>query len=257
VTAFVGLDLAWTPHHESGVCVMEGDARGVQLVALHTEIADPATFAALCCRGDDVVVAVDAPLVVRPGRRAERELAAVFGRAKASAYTASMEFLTKMNGLAGPSLAGLLAASGFEIAPSRLAAQAPGRYVLEVFPHPAHVELFGLGERLAYKKGRLAARRAAFLQYQLHLQGLLAREVPAVLDDTRAQDMLAPAVLEAPARELKRIEDQLDALTCAVVAYHCWKHGSDGFRVFGDEATGAIVVPRVVAATSFPAPTSP
>jgi predicted RNase H-like nuclease len=258
VTVFVGLDLAWTPHHESGVCVLAHDSGDVRLVTLGTETATPERFADLCCEGgEDVVVAVDAPLLVSPGRRAERELAVVFGRAKASAYTATIEFLTKMNGLAGPALARLLAERGFETAPSRVAAGAGGRYLLEVFPHPAHVELFALEERLAYKKGRVASRRIAFAAYQAHLGSLLGAELPALLDDERVLDLLSPEALILGGRALKRVEDQLDALTCAFVAYHCWKHGAAGFRVFGDETTGAIVVPRRLPVTSSLAPSSP
>jgi predicted RNase H-like nuclease len=257
VTVFVGLDLAWTPHHESGVCVLDGDSGPIRLSALHTETGTPERFAGVCCDGGaDVVAAVDAPLIVEAGRRAERELAAVFGRAKAGAYTASREFLTGMNGLAGPLLAESLASQGFEVAPSKLAVGAAGRYVLEVFPHPAHVELFSLAERLPYKKGRVASRRAAFEAYQGHLRALLAAELPAVLADSRVDWLLSQGALAAGGRELKRVEDQLDALTCAFVAYHCWRYGTEGFRVFGDEATGAIVVPRRMTTSSL-APSSP
>lgn len=257
MTVFVGLDLAWTPHHESGLCVIEGDASHARLLALEARTGTPEEFAELCCAsGSDVVAAVDAPLIVEPGRRAERELATVFGRARASAYTANMAFLTKMNGLAGPNLSRLLVGRGFQACPSRCTARASGRFLFEVFPHPAHVELFALEERLPYKKGRLQARRTAFAAYQGHLRTLLAVEMPEVLADARVAALLSPASLLAAGRALKSVEDQLDALTCAIVAHHCWRHGPEGFRVFGDEATGTIVVPRRMA-TSFLAPSYP
>ena len=55
--------------------------------------------------------------------------------------------------------------------------------------------------------------------------------------------------LDAPLVEgkaLKNLKDRLDALTCAYIAYHCWRNGEAGFGVFGCSAQGCIVVPRWV-----------
>ena len=242
---FIGLDLAWTPHHETGVCVVEGDERALRLRQLDCRVDTPEGFARLCEAADNVVAAIDAPLVVDRKRRAERELGAVFGRSKAGAFSANLPFLAGMNGLAGPELAFRLAGRGFALDPSRLARQAPGRFAIEVFPHPAHVILFGLAERIAYKKGLLAARRKGLRCYQQHLAALLEREMPGLLVAPEVSCVLA-AALAVPGRELKRIEDQLDAVTCVYMAYHCWKHGPDGFRVFGSDQHGTIVTPVLV-----------
>ncbi len=249
MTVFIGLDLAWTPHHESGICVIDGMGVAARLVILAAEVHTPGWFAALCeGAGADVVAAIDAPLIVESGRTAERELATVFGKAKASAYTATVEFLSRMNGMAGPNLALLLNKHGFEFRPSALGERGPGRFALEVFPHPAHVELFSLSERLRYKKGRVAARRVALLEYQGHLRELLSRELPGVARDARVKEMLSPSAVTVRGKALKRFEDQLDAITCAYVAHHCWMFGPKGFRVFGAEASGTIVVPRRIPA---------
>ncbi len=243
MTTFIGLDLAWTPHHETGICVIEGHGHAARLVVLEARIGTVEWFAQLCCSfGEDVVVAIDAPLIVGPGRRAERELAAVFGAAKASAYTASPAFLARMNGMAGPDLAALLRTRGFQVVPSALIPRAGGRVAVEVFPHPAHVELFGLAERIPYKKGRIAERRAAFALYQDYLRALIAREIPGLLDDTRLLDVLSRVAAARKGKALKAVEDQLDAVTCAYVAHHCWL-APGSFRVFGDDGNGAIVVP--------------
>ena len=247
MVTFVGLDLAWTAHRETGVCVLEDTDHGVVLQTLHCSISSPESFATMCeSFGDDVVVAVDAPLVVEPERRAEAELGKVYGKYHAGAYSANMPFLENMKGLAGPHLAGQLSAKGFELDPARLTPQARGRFALEVFPHPAHVELFELPMALKYKKGRVACRRIALAQYQAHLGALLARELPLVLVQPLVSEVLGAEALVAKGRALKNLEDRLDALTCAYVAYHCWKHGQAGFRVFGSSAHGCIVVPRWV-----------
>ena len=247
MTAFIGLDLAWTPHHETGVCVLEETNGGVVLRKLCCRISTPEGFATMCeSFGDDVVVAIDAPLVVQPERRAEAELGRKYAKYHAGAFLANMPFLTKMNGLAGPLLAGELQAKGFQLDPGRLTPNAPGRFALEVFPHPAHVSLFLIPMALKYKKGRVACRRIALAHYQAHLTSLLSRELPLVLAALEVQEVLALCAVEAKGKALKNLEDRLDALTCAYIAYHCWRHGRPGFEVFGCSDHGCIVVPRLV-----------
>jgi len=259
---FIGLDLAWTPHHETGVCVLEGNERSVSLVQLDCRIDTPGGFARFCNDfGGDVVAAIDAPLLVGPERTADRELGAVFGRYKAGAYSANIAFLEGMNGLAGPELAQSLKASGFVLEPSGLTRRARGRFALEVFPHPAHVVLFGLAERIAYKKGRLARRRDGLRLYQRYLGVLLESEMPEVSATPEIMALLAADSVAVPGRQLKRLEDMLDAVTCAYVAYHCWNLGPERFRIFGCDEHGAIVTPWPLrparTTTSAPAPTSP
>ena len=249
MTVFIGLDLAWTPHRETGVCVLEGGADGVTLRALHCSISSPQDFAKLCeSFGGDVVVAVDAPLVVTDERRAEAELGKEYGGRHAGAYSANMPFLEKMNGLAGPDLAVSLKGRDFDLNSERLGAGSPGRFALEVFPHPAHVELFNIPMALKYKKGPVACRRRALREYQGMLGTLLAAELPLVGSSLPVEAILRPDAVEAKGRALKNLEDRLDALTCAYVAYHCWRHGPAGFKVFGCADHGCIVVPRAVPA---------
>lgn len=241
----MGLDLAWTPHRETGVCVLEEAEGVVNLRELHCDIKSPEEFATLCeSFGEDVVVAVDAPLVVKPERRAEAELAKVYGAKHAGAYSANLPFLCKMNGLAGPHLAKELCERRFELDPAKLSSKARGRFALEVFPHPAHVEMFGLAMALKYKKGRVACRKTALSQYQVHLAELLSRELPLVLKAPLVREMLHAEALVAKGKALKNLEDRLDAVTCAYIAYHCWRHGQARFHVFGCSDHGCIVVPQ-------------
>jgi predicted RNase H-like nuclease len=137
--------------------------------------------------------------------------------------------------------------AGFDLEPEHLVSGAPGRFALEVFPHPAHVALFGLTMALKYKKGALELRRPVFRDYQGHLGALLSAELPAVAADPVVQTVLDPAETLVAGRALKNLEDRLDALTCAYVAYHCWRHGPNGFQVFGSGEHGCIVVPRAMA----------
>ncbi len=239
----IGLDLAWTPGRNTGICIARFADKGVgELLELSARCDTPSGFADLAAAfAGDVIVAVDAPLIVGPDRLADRALARRDGRAKASPYQANLRFLQRMNGMAGPDLAGELVARGFKHC-------LPGggesvRCFVEVFPHAAHVSLFELGERILYKKGTLAVRREGMRKYQGLLRTLLADYWPWAIEDQAVQHALSPLALECPGRTLKAIEDQLDALTCAFTAWHVATLGLAGCDVYGDEATGMIVVP--------------
>jgi predicted RNase H-like nuclease len=84
----------------------------------------------------------------------------------------------------------------------------PGRgqgwWAVEVFPAPALVELGRLGRALPYRKGPPEARRAG----------------------------------------LKAVEDLADAHVRAYVGLWWWSHGRAATLVAGDDASGAILVPR-------------
>jgi predicted RNase H-like nuclease len=246
VTAFLGLDLAWTAHRESGVCVLRERGGEVTIERLDAAVVGTEELAALVCSlGDDVVAAIDAPLMLTDERRAERELGRVYGARKAGAYLATRPFLEKMSGLAGPNLAVALALAGGNFDPARFWASRRGRHVFEVYPHAAHVSLFALDERIPYKKGTIVRRRSGLQLLQGHLGALLARDLPVVARHPLARaaiDPALPSVLRG--RALKHLEDQLDGLTCAYTAYHLWRHGEAGTEQYGGWEDGSIVVPR-------------
>lgn len=242
MTALVGLDLAWTAYRPSGICIVEADPQHARVIALRSEVVSPASLAQeLAAMGLSVVAAIDAPLIIHHGRYAERALGRVFGRFHAGAYTASEEFLRDMNGLAGPRLAEELRSRGFVLDPHLITAGGGGRFAFEMYPHAAHVVLFGLDHILRYKKGRVARRREELRVYQ----GLLAAEAARQRLDggEHLARVFAPSATEARGRGLKALEDELDALTCALVALRAWRLGPPGFVVFGCTAHGYILTP--------------
>lgn len=257
MAVFLGLDLAWTPHHESGICAFD---EGGRVLALETRVATPEQLAdSACSFGDDVVVAVDAPLIVTPLRSAEREVARAFSRFRASPHQVNLGLLRSTNRMAGPNLYRCLAERGFQCEPTLVRPRTTGWHVMEVYPHAAHVRLFELPERLTYKRknGRTVDFvRVHMRRYQDFLRFLIADELPALVAEPAIQSLLAPGSVHRRGRSLKQLEDMLDALTCAWVARHAWLHGTEGIEVFGDEH-GHVVVPRGRAATSALGPTSP
>ncbi len=197
--------------------------------------------------GCSAVVAVDAPLRVRNesgGRACEFELGRDWRRYHAGPYYANRKNLATDGSVRGELLvAALQDQYGFvEAAP--IVAQPGGRFVCEVFPHPAHVSLFGLDRILKYKVKRTRnyeAYWAEYARYQALLAGLCEADPPL---------RGAEAILNRPAtglrgRRLKELEDTLDAITCAYIAAYLWRHGPGGACVYGTVEDGHIVVPRL------------
>lgn len=114
MTALVGLDLAWSGRKPSGYCVLRVDAAGqVRLEAVGDTTMPPrAALKWLDSLGPDIVAAIDAPLIVGDGRRAEAEMARAYRGTGLYAYSARSEFLTRHGITAGPELGTLLHAGG-------------------------------------------------------------------------------------------------------------------------------------------------
>jgi predicted RNase H-like nuclease len=246
-----GIDLAWTETHETGVCLVEMNGAGCHVVELSARVVTPGGLAAkLAGLGDVVFVAIDAPLIVTPERRAEHELGKAFGAYKASAHSANLELLIKTERMAGPMLADELAASGFSLDPTDILPSSAGWHAIEVYPHAAHVRLFDLTEHIPYKQKAhrpVGCRRKQFGVYQGLLAGLLGRDLPGLLESAELRGRLAPAATLARGAALKRLEDELDAITCMYVAFHAWRLGSAGLDVYGSVRDGYIAVPRAAA----------
>ena len=234
MTIVVGVDLAWSPRNTSGVVVVR-DGR----VERSATVVDDDAIAALVPATGPVVVAVDAPVVVpnETGRRpCDAEISRCFARFHAGAYPANRS----IPWLAEPRAAGLAERLDLSLDP------AASRAMVEVYPHPATIVLFGLDRVLPYKarRGRgLEDRRSAMQRFQRHLEGLV--DLPHGLDvaaGPRWAELVA-AVDAAPTRAaLGRVEDELDAHVCAQVGV-LLRADPALVDVVGDPADGAILVP--------------
>ena len=82
MTAFVGLDLAWTPGRPSGICVLSSGGDVVRMEHVGRVVMTPTALARqVATLGSTIYAAIDAPLVVSPDRRAEALLARRYGAA--------------------------------------------------------------------------------------------------------------------------------------------------------------------------------
>lgn len=238
---FLGIDLGWSSG-ASGICCLGWQNGQLELLDLN-RLASLSDLLDWVDRwvpaGHPGMVAVDAPTVIpnETGMRLCDRLAHKhFGRYHAGCYPANLSrpFASRTLGF------GLsLETKGFNHAPT-IISQQPGRYQIEVFPHPAMVHLFELERILKYKKGSLAERRPELARLRQYICDRLPYLEPA-LDTTRGNVPL-PAIPEGGAA-LKAVEDQLDSLICAYVAAHWWYWGDRKNLVLGDRLQGYIVVP--------------
>ena len=246
---FIGLDLAWTTKNESGICWLEGDSReNLRCSQVGAAVRDTESLADEVAAVDGpVVVTIDAPLLYTPERWVEPEIGRRFGRYKASAH--SSHAAVNKGYTAGIDLGNALEARGFTCDPAGLlSGDRLGRSAVEVYPHTIHVRLFELDERLPYKPrgGRSADfRRNVMQQYQEHLRALIKDEAPSVLESPDVQAFLAPETAQsAKGKSLKRLDDTLDGLTCALAAWLIWKE-PERWEMIGD-LNGYIVAPRAI-----------
>ena len=249
---FIGLDLAWGQKNTSGGVVLRCDeTNSASAVDVQEALGDDAAILQWLDQWDQVgqgmVVGIDAPLLVpnETGRRfAEAEVGRRFARFQAGAHPANRQLFQGY--VRGEDLVAHLARREIAHNPYLDAAQTPGvRQVMEVFPHPAHIVLFGLARTLKYKAkpGRDYPSRWAAMNEYTRLLRSLASETPAL---GLPYGWPPPDVTGVRGTALKRLEDGLDALTCAYIVFWYWCHGPEGAEVIGDMTGGYIVVPRRV-----------
>lgn len=241
MTAYVGVDLAWGERARTGLAVLDaaGVLRGSCSVRSDDEIA--AFVAEHCSAG--VVAGVDAPLVVPndTGRRGcEALVGAVFGRYGAGAYPANRgmpAFFPQ------PRAARLAARFGWDMDPTVTPSGARG-VCIEVYPHPAMVSLFDLDYVIPYKakKGRdVAFRRVAFERLLDHVERCWGEGL-GLATSPRWSHLRSVVRDAARPVELDVVEDELDAVVCAQIAW-LWGTARHRLTVHGDYDGGYIVTP--------------
>ncbi|MEN3341672.1 MAG: hypothetical protein V7644_1076 [Actinomycetota bacterium] len=261
---FIGVDLAWARRAGSGLCLVEdGEVRASGRVGGDAELLD---WLQPLVAGD-VLVAIDAPLIVRKptGRRpAEEAISRCFGAYHAGAHSSNMGLPSFWGGVRGQWLAQALGLDVDPVFPSGV----PVRRAIEVYPHTAIVALLGLTSTLKYKAkpGRsLASRSLALAELLRHLESLRQADPPLdVAAAARWRELGETVRSPGSGAELARAEDEIDAYVCASIALYYWRHGSARCRVAGDLEQGYIITPVTpelgacadrVAAEACPPPT--
>ena len=238
---FIGIDFGWTSG-ASGLCCLELQNGSLQLLDLTTILEVEAILAWIDAWVDadaPGLIAIDAPTIINNPtgmRLADRLTHKYFGRYHAGCYPANLnsKFCDRTVGL---SLS--LQARNFNHAP-KILPQQPGRYQIEVFPHPATINLFGLRRILKYKKGKIAERQAELNKLRDYINEILPQLEPAL---ALASTTIPQVLGQKTGKDLKDIEDRLDSLLCAYIAAHWWYWGTAKNLVLGNLEQGFIVIP--------------
>ena len=241
---FIGVDLGWTSG-ASGVCCLVGKDK-LKILKIDTVLKLDSILDRLdnwVSPAAPALIAVDAPTIInnQTGMRlADKLTHKHFGRYHAGCYPANLNlaFSDRTVGFGNS-----LTARNFQHAP-KIKAKQLGRYQIEVFPHPATINLFGLNKILKYKKGKIAERQAELNKLRDYIINILPNLEPAL--DTASLDLIPVIPKKITGKELKAIEDKLDSLICAYVAAHWWYWGEARNIVLGDIENGYIVIPLLL-----------
>lgn len=284
---YIGLDLAWGTKNTTAAVALRGvdaggdPARGAELLACEDALTDDDSIIAFvrawggdAQSGEGVLVGIDAPLLVpnQTGRRpCEAVLSRCMARVQAGPHPANRNLVATGPGqtVRGETLAARLAGELHIAHTPYLDTLGPSpRACFEVFPHPAHIALFGLDKTLKYKlkpNRTLAMRASEFRRYVTFLRALETADPPLSLPAPASNWINGDIATLRPAAALKRYEDALDALTCAYVALYRHRWGDARCPVVGDLKSGYIVTPATdtmaacfrAAATASAPPDSP
>ena len=240
---FIGVDFGWTSG-ASGLCclVLQGNKLAILDITTVLKVDDILAWIDFWVSPQaSGLIAVDAPTIInnQTGMRlADKLTHKYFGRYHAGCYPANLNlgFSDRTIGFS-QSLIG----KNFHHAPT-ITPQKLGRYQIEVFPHPATINLFGLDKILKYKKGKIAERQLELNKLWSYITQVLPQLEPALDLSTITKIPAVPN--KSTGKELKTIEDKLDSLLCAYIAAYWWYWGEAKNMVLGDLDNGYIIIPQ-------------
>ena len=206
------------------------------------------TTASVLCGCPVALPAIDMPLARTPivGRRiSDDAVSRAYGERKCGTHSPS----PLRPGRISDDLRESFERAGYPLRTNTIAS--PG--VIEVYPHPALVELSGARQRLPYKAGRVRSYwpKATSLERRVRLYRQWS-EIVALLESQIAGVAAALPQLElnASGLEVKSYEDALDAIVCTWVAACCLQGQA---TPYGDENSAIwIPSPRVTAPQRSP-----
>ena len=237
----VGVDPAWKPEaNGSAIAVGRLHDATLEVEQLHGAVFGLSRVAATILAADPDGVAIDGPLIIEneTGRRAcEQALSKVYAAKHAGCHTCNNALYPDA---AVVGLSRQLRGAGYR----HLGVAPADRFQIEVYPHPALIEIFGLPRRLLYKKGNVDSKRGgqialASLLRRLEASSVLVLKVPDALE----AHLHAQTISQLKGKALKANEDALDSLICL---YVCGLYAiGTSMRVFGDAIDGYVVVPTI------------
>ncbi len=157
-------------------------------------------------------IAIDAPLIIRNEvgqRNCETAVSRIYGSKHAGCHTSNLKLYPNS---ASVKLSETLDSSGFKHLSNE-------KWQIECYPHPTILEVFDLEERLKYKKGRVAEKKAGQIILAELIRKLSDHKELALLISKEFSQYLDPTHIESlKGQELKNNEDVLDSMICLYTA---------------------------------------
>lgn len=237
----VGLDLAWRSEINTMAAAF-GDLNGscFQLTKICPALSDLGEVKSVIQSEDKLFgIAVDAPLIInnKSGQReCERLVGKDYGRRGASCHSSNLDLYPNP---AGVELSRYLKERGYE----HLQNAAKGKFQIECYPHPAIIEMFGLPERLAYKKGKVSDKKQGQIQLSRYIKALeKSRVISLIVSEEWHKFLEQEYIRSLTGKDLKVNEDVLDSIICV---YICALFAtSSAYTTYGSIADGYIYVPK-------------
>ena len=231
-----GFDMAWRPENNNSALAV-GELVGTELNVLFCRVATQSVEAWVADIVSSAIegIAIDAPLIInnQEGQRGcEAQLNQVFRGANAGCHPSN---LTLYPNAASVRAAEMLRLHGFEHLGKK-------HFMLECYPHPSMVELFGWRERLLYKRGSVAERKQGQAQLAQAILSLQTADVSLVIEDPLLECLQTDYISNLRGAAVKTNEDLLDSLVCLYIAA-LYQTGQAAY-VFGDVESGYVWVPR-------------
>lgn len=181
-------------------------------------------------------ISIDAPLIINNTsgqRKCETEIGRTYGSRGASCHTSNTKLYPNAKSVF---LSKEVLAAGF----NHLQGE---RWQIECYPHPAIIEIFGLNERLKYKKGKVADKRAGQKTLASLLRKLSSSNTLSLVINDEGNKMLDESYIDSlRGQALKSNEDALDSVVCLYIAgLYAIEHSGE---VFGDSSSGYVWVPQ-------------
>ncbi|MUV13351.1 DUF429 domain-containing protein [Noviluteimonas gilva] len=234
-----GVDLAWMgARNPTAIAVGKIECGVIELSSVFVGLyGTQSVIEALDGIVDLQGVAIDGPLIIRNQigqRECEREVGVFYGSRKASCHTSN---LRRFPDAAGVKLSSHLVSAGFRhLAPTN------HKWQLECYPHPALIEIFGLSERLAYKKGTILQKRHGQIELSKLIMALEeSATLPLRVPGAFHMYIDADRISALRGDQLKHNEDVLDAIVCMYIGA-LYQSGQEQ-SIFGTPVDGYIYVP--------------
>lgn len=238
----IGIDLAWQSERNTTALAVGELLNGcLHISEIYDSLASLNDIVAVMeSQGTISGVAIDAPLIIEneSGQRdCERALSKEYGSRKSSCHASNKALYPNAPSV---ELANYLSERGYV----HLGHPTGERWQVECYPHPAIIELFGLPERLAYKKGKVGEKKQGQVKLSNYINALKTSKVLALSTSIKVAEYLTEGnILSKSGKAMKQNEDALDSIVCAYIGalYASEKPGS----VFGGVEAGYIYVPAI------------